>query len=180
MKATEDSPMNYLYVKDRTWTMVGAAEDEPLPERAPTAEEVREKYEQGKWPGQDKDKEKSSAIIEGLGNCYYPLLESLDSSPRSAKCNYWIEGQRMVFGLSELPAGYRDPTHESIHEQFVYVLQGTLVVQVDGERENVGIGGVIHVPIRSKYTLSSSDESSARFAIVKSTARLESACKFIV
>ena len=36
MKATEDDPLAYLYIKDQTWTVVGVAEDEALPDKAPT------------------------------------------------------------------------------------------------------------------------------------------------
>jgi quercetin dioxygenase-like cupin family protein len=180
MKATEDGPMNYLYVKDKTWTMVGVAEDEPLPEQAPSAEEVRKKYDQGIWPGLEKDQGKSSAVIEGLGNCYYPLIESLDSPACSGKCDHWIEGHRMLFGLTELPAGYQDKSHESSHEQFMYVLYGTLVAKVDDAHDHVESGGVIHVPERSRYTLSAGGKSPARFVTVRSTERLENACKSAV
>ena len=40
MLATEDGQMDYLYVKDRTWTVVGIAEDETVPDSAPSVEEV--------------------------------------------------------------------------------------------------------------------------------------------
>jgi quercetin dioxygenase-like cupin family protein len=36
MKATEDGPVDYLYIKDLTWTVVGLAADEAVPERAMT------------------------------------------------------------------------------------------------------------------------------------------------
>ena len=41
LKATEDADLHYLYIKDRTWTLIGSAADEGLPEEAPSATGVR-------------------------------------------------------------------------------------------------------------------------------------------
>ena len=39
MKATEDGAVAYLYIKDQTWTVVGVAEDEALPDKALTIDD---------------------------------------------------------------------------------------------------------------------------------------------
>jgi hypothetical protein len=41
MRATEDGNLQYLYIKDKTWTVVGLAEDEAVPDKAPSATRPR-------------------------------------------------------------------------------------------------------------------------------------------
>ena len=64
--ACEDGDLIYLYIKDRTWTLIGAAQDEALPEQARSATEVARDFAAGKYPGEKKDAAKSQAILDGL------------------------------------------------------------------------------------------------------------------
>src|SRR4051812_8998987 len=88
-KATEDGDLQYLYIKDRTWTMIGAAADEALPDKAPSATKVARDLAAGRHPG---IKGKSKAIINGLGNCYYPMIDALNAPPASGHNERWMEG----------------------------------------------------------------------------------------
>ena len=72
MKATEDGPCAYLYIKDCTWTVVGISADEELPDKAMTVEEANKKFEKGEIKDRknqgaksDSSKENKSIIIEG-------------------------------------------------------------------------------------------------------------------
>ena len=47
MKATEDEPCAYLYIKDCTWTVVGVSADEELPDKPMSVEEANQKFEKG-------------------------------------------------------------------------------------------------------------------------------------
>ena len=38
--ASEDGEMHYLAIKDKTWSIIGSAADEPLPDEAPEEKEV--------------------------------------------------------------------------------------------------------------------------------------------
>jgi mannose-6-phosphate isomerase-like protein (cupin superfamily) len=178
IKATEESPINYIYIKDRTWSLVGVAEDEPLPNKALTTEEATEKVEQGIWPGLEKETGKSMARIEGLGICYYPILDSFDSPPSSGSRNYWIEGENMVFGFIERRAEYSDNLKKSDHEQFFYILSGTLKAKVNGESKIVGPRDIIHVPIGSHFSFSSVGEAISRMITVRSKSNLETSVKY--
>ncbi|MDH4150570.1 MAG: cupin domain-containing protein [Betaproteobacteria bacterium] len=169
MKATEDGNLQYLYIKDKTWTVVGLAEDEAVPDKAMTVAEVNKKY--GVGDKHQKTQGKSQAIIEGLPVCFHPILDRLDAPPRSGRCVNWIEGERLAFGLFEVPAGYDEPEAESQREMFVYVLSGTIDAQTDGERKTVGNGDIIYVPRGTRYRLQV--RSHARYAIVCSTPWLE-------
>jgi quercetin dioxygenase-like cupin family protein len=172
-KATEDGELQYLYIKDRTWTLIGAAADESLPDEAPSAPEVARAFQQGRWPGKEKDPDKSKAIIDGLGTCFYPMIEDLDAPPASAHCERWVEGRNLAFGFMESPAGHESGAAGSPHEVFAYVIRGSLDAEVDGDRKLAGAGDLIHVPRGSDYRWHATDPAGARYAVVRSTRSLE-------
>jgi len=126
MKATEDGDCEYLYIKDKTWTVVGLAEDEAVPDQAMTVAEVNRKYQVGDRDKHQKAAGKSQAIIEGLHTCFYPIIEALDAPQSSARRVNWIEGERLAFGFFEVPSGHDEPQSQAEHELFVYVLGGEL------------------------------------------------------
>ncbi len=173
MKATEDGSCQYLYIKDKTWTVVGLAEDEAVPEKAMTVDEVNRKYNVGDRDKHQKAQGKSQAVIDGLNNCFYPILESLDAPRSSARRVNWIEGQRLAFGFFEVPAGYEEPRMTAEHEMFVYVLSGKLSARVGTEGKTAVTGDIIHIPRGDTYRLQT-QSAYARYTLVCSTPYLES------
>jgi quercetin dioxygenase-like cupin family protein len=171
--ATEDGDLRYLYIKDRTWTLIGSADDEPLPERARSATEVARDFAAGKYPGRDKAPEESRAMVEGLGNCYYPMIDSLDAPPASGHCERWVEGTNLAFGFLESPPGYATGALHANHELFVYVMQGTLDATVGGERKKAGPGDVVQVSRGQDYSWAVNGDGHARYAGARSTERVE-------
>lgn len=171
MKATEDGNLQYLYIKDKTWTVVGLAEDEAVPDQAMTVAEVNKKYKVGDRDKHQKTQGKSQAIIEGLPVCFHPILDSLDAPPRSGRCVNWIEGERLAFGLFEVPAGHAEPMTVSAREMFIYVLSGKIDAQAGADKKTVGAGDIIGVPRGEQYRLQV--RSHARYALVCSTPYLE-------
>lgn len=171
MKATEDGNLQYLYIKDKTWTVVGLAEDEAVPDKAMTVDEVNRKYKVGDRDKHQKTQGKSQAIIEGLPVCFHPILDDLDAPPRSGRCVNWIEGERLAFGLFEVPAGYVEPEAVSAREMFVYVLSGIIDAEADGQRKTISTGDIVHVSRGERYRLQV--RKHARYAIVCSTPYLE-------
>jgi len=172
MKATEDGACQYLYIKDKTWTVVGLAEDEAVPDQAMTVAEVNKKYNVGDRDKHQKAAGKSQAIVEGLHTCYDPIIDALDAPQSSARRVNWIEGERLAFGFFEVPAGHDEPQLKADHELFVYVLSGELDAQSGAADKMVKAGNIIHVPrgdtcrlqVRSPF---------ARYVMVRSTAWLE-------
>lgn len=177
MTATEDGPLNYLYIKDKTWTVVGLSVEEALPERATTLEEATAEFEKAGWSaGQGEIKkgaDKASVRIDGLGNCYYPIIDAPDAPASSGNRFYRYEGERMVFGYTETVKAYQRPLQESPHEEFIYVLHGTLDAEVEGERAEVSAGGIVHIPIGAPCRLLAGGAKTLRFVSVSSTANLE-------
>ncbi len=172
-KALED--LQYLYVKDRTWTMIGAAADEALPQQARSATEVAKDIRAGRYPGEKKAPAKSQAIISGLGNCFYSLIDKLDAPDASGHCERWTEGANLAFGFIDSPPGHRSTEKNAAHEIFAYVISGVLEAQVGRKKHRAGPGDVIHVPRGASYHLLVSGRRAARYAAVRSTARLEAA-----
>ena len=173
--ATEDGDLHYLYIKDRTWTLIGAAADEALPDKALSATQVAKEFKAGRYPGKKKEPEKSEAIIEGLGNCYYPMIDSLDASPASGHCERWVEGTHIAFGFVESPPGHAEAAAHAPHETFVYIIHGTLDAVVGKQKKRVAAGEVIHVPKGSTYRWVVSKGKPVRYAAVRSLPRLEAA-----
>lgn len=177
LKATEDADLRYLYVKDRTWTLIGTAADEPLPERAPSATEVARALAQGRNPGREKDPARSRALVEGLGECYYVLIERLDAPAASAHCERWVEGRHLAFGFVEAQPGRELATGRALHELFVYVIAGALEAGVASENRLARAGDVIHVPRGTRFQLRVPRRAPARYCAARSTETLEAAIR---
>lgn len=171
MKATEDGNLQYLYIKDKTWTVVGLAEDEAVPDQAMTVAEVNRKYAVGDGDKHRKAAGRSQAVIEGLPVCFHPMLDNLDAPRRSGRCVNWIEGERLAFGLFEVPGGYAEPEAVSAREMFVYVLSGKIDAEAAGRSKTIATGDIVHVPRGETYRLQVREH--ARYAMVCSTPYLE-------
>jgi mannose-6-phosphate isomerase-like protein (cupin superfamily) len=153
--------------------VVGLAEDEAVPDKAMTVEEVNRRYGVGDRDRHEKAQGKSQAIVEGLDVCYYPILERLDAPRSSARHVNWIEGERLAFGFFEVPGVYAEPEMSAAHEMFVYVLGGKLDARVDGESKAIGTGDIVHIPRGARYRLQVTSPY-ARYTLVSSTPYLES------
>ena len=172
MRATEDGHCQYLYIKDKTWTVVGLAEDEAVPEKAMTVAEVNRRYKVGERDKHKGAEGKSQAVVEGLDVCFYPIVDSLDAPRPSARHVNWIEGSRLAFGFFEVPGGYDEPAMTAQHEMFIYVLSGRLKASVDGRSKTVGADDIVHAPRGSNYRLQV-ESDFARYVLVCSTPYLE-------
>jgi len=172
MRAAEDGDCEYLYIKDKTWTVVGLAEDEAVPEKAMTVAEVNRKYGVGERDKHQKAQGRSQAIIDGLNVCFYPIVESLDAPRSSARRVNWVEGERLAFGFFEVPAGQSEPVLSAEHEMFFYVLCGELDARSGSERKRIKSGDIVHVLRGEAYRLQVTSPF-ARYALVCSTPYLE-------
>lgn len=146
MKACQDGPVSYLYCKDNTWTLAGIAADEAPPDKAPTIDELIEKHDAGIYPGQEKMPEASEAIIEGLNDCFYELNAGPDAPPQSTRSVKVVEGQRIKFLLVDSPSNQLEKMSSTPHERFLYVMSGTAVTEISGEKKTVCSGDLLHVP----------------------------------
>ena len=171
MKATEDGPLSYLYIKDQTWSVVGLAEDEAVPDRPMSVEEANRLHDAGEVDTQRAEGE-SQAIVNGLPNCYYPLIESLDAPRCSARREAWMDGERLGFGFFELPPYHTAALRETAHEELLYVLRGELHARCEGESRWLARGDIVECPRGSSIRLLTRD-TSVRYVVVRSLPFLE-------
>ncbi len=172
MRATEDGNLQYLYIKDKTWTVVGLAEDEAVPDKAMTVAEVNSKYKVGEREKHAKTEGQSQVVVDGLNDCFYPIVNGLDAPPCSARRTSWIEGERLAFGYFDVPRSDQASDTTAERETFIYVLSGELRADAGGESRDVSKGDVIHMPRGGRYRLQVSS-AYARYALVCSTPYLE-------
>jgi quercetin dioxygenase-like cupin family protein len=172
IRATEDGNCQYLYIKDKTWTVVGLAEDEAVPERAMTIDEVNRKYQAGELKDRNIQTDQSRIIIDGLHTCFYPIIESLDAPRCSARRECRVVGERLAFGFFEVPKADGELPAAGEHEMFVYVLTGALHCQVNGESAQIAAGDVVYAPRGAACHLRVESEF-ARYVTVSSTPFLE-------
>jgi len=172
MKAAEDGDCQYLYIKDKTWTVVGLAEDEAVPDKAMTVDEVNKKYNVGDRDKHQKAQGRSQAIVDGLNVCFYPIVDSLDAPRSSARRVNWIEGERLAFGFFEVPSGQDEPQMTAEHEMFIYVLSGELYTRSGPASKSIKAGDIVHVPRGDTYRLQVKSPF-ARYTLVCSTPYLE-------
>jgi len=174
VKATEDGDCAYLYIKDRTWTVVGIAADEAAPQRPLTMKESEEIARTGKHPKVPQSTLNSSgAIIEGVPDCYYPMSAGLQAPIGYGRRVEWIEGERAAFGYFEIPGDFEESSPGSEHEQFFYVCSGNVDGEVGGEKKQLGPGDIVQIPRGMAYRLSVAGGVPARFVAVRATAYLE-------
>ncbi len=174
MKATEDGPCAYLYIKDRTWTIVGIGADEAAPERPLTMEESEEIVRTGKHPKVPQSKVNSSgAIVEGVPDCFFPMSHGLTAPIGYGRRVEWIEGERVGFGFFEISGDFEVASPASEHEQYFYICSGTVDAEVNGERKQLKPGDIAEVPRGAAYRLHVRDGQPARFAAVRATPWLE-------
>ena len=175
MRATEDGPVSYLYCKDNTWPMTGIAADEAPPEEAPTVEEIQKKHAEGVWAGQEKDASKSEAIIEGLDDCYYHVMDFGEPEYSGRICSAF-NGERLSFSYYESPEGHEENEKSLAHERFMYIMTGTMGSSIDGEKKAVSSGDLLHVPQHASASFRVSS-SKARYVCFEANSFLESKLK---
>ena len=172
MRATEDGDCSYLYIKDKTWTVVGLAANQGVPDKAMTVDEINRLHKAGKIERAPAAAGTSQIIIDGLKECFYPLVPALDAPQVSARRVSWIEGERLAFGLFDVPGGYDEPELASEREVFIYMIGGKADAVVGGEKKTVSSGDVIQIPKGARYRLKVR-APFARYAMVCSTPYLE-------
>jgi len=114
----------------------------------------------------------SEGIPDAPGDSYFPMVDSLDRDPPSAKRSFWVEGERLAFGFLERPVGYQEAPAPSAHEQFVYVIAGDVTASIGSEKKKVGPGDILHIPKDAETSLAVGD-TPARLAVFEPTDNLE-------
>src|SRR5262245_43577298 len=78
-----------------------------------------------------------------------------------------IEGERMLVGLMHMPRGTRGAPHTHPNEQWIYVIKGTLVGEVDGVAVAAPAGSLIYVPAGVVHSANATPDEDVIFFTAK-------------
>lgn len=74
-----------------------------------------------------------------------------------------VEGERFMMGLMRMPKGTGAQPHSHPNEQWVYVIEGTLLIEVDGIKGEAKPGCLVYFPPNSVHASMASPERDVVF-----------------
>lgn len=92
------------------------------------------------------------------------IMGGPDYSPVYGGC---VEGDRMIIALMTAPAGKFSEPHSHPNEQWIYILQGRMVLNVDGKDHEAGVGDAIYIPADTVHWGGAVGDADAVFFTVK-------------
>jgi len=87
----------------------------------------------------------------------------------SAAKGSWITGERLIFGKFMMPAGTQAKPHSHQNEQMVFVLNGIVDFDIDGDKRTVKKGDIIHIPPNAVHSASVVGKDNYLFITAKDT-----------
>ena len=78
-----------------------------------------------------------------------------------------VEGERMLVGYIHKAKGTGSRPHSHPNEQFNYILQGTLDVEIDGQKFQAKAGSVVYVPANMEHSMVALPEEDVIFIAIK-------------
>ena len=78
-----------------------------------------------------------------------------------------VEGERMLVGYIHKAKGTGSRPHSHPNEQFNFVLQGTLEVEIDGQKFKVPTGSIVYVPANMEHSMVATPEQDVIFLALK-------------
>ena len=110
------------------------------------------------------------ATKAGSGKYCFPM-KSLDVIPAgtgySTSKGGVVEGERMLVGYIHKAKGTGSRPHSHPNEQFNYILQGTLDVEIDGQKFQAKAGSVVYVPANMEHSMVALPEEDVIFIAIK-------------
>lgn len=111
-------------------------------------------------------------IKAGGGRHIFELagLDRIEAGPGySTATGSLVEGERMMIGLMRMPRGTGALPHSHPNEQWAYVLEGTLKVNIDGKKWDATAGSLVFIPANAVHALVASADGDAVFLTAKDT-----------
>lgn len=112
------------------------------------------------------------AIKAGSGRYVFDLarLQAIDAGPGySTSHGPVVEGERIQVGLMRMPKGTGSRPHHHPNEQWIYVLQGTLDVEVAGVRSRAPAGSLVYIPADAVHAAQAGPDEDVVFFTAKDT-----------
>lgn len=111
-------------------------------------------------------------VKAGNGKHIFELarLDKVEAGPGySTAAGALVEGERMMIGMMRMPRGTGALPHSHPNEQWAYVLEGTLKVNIDGKKWDAAAGSLVFIPANAVHALVASADADAVFLTAKDT-----------
>jgi len=92
------------------------------------------------------------------------ILGGPDYSTANGAC---VEGDRMIVGLMRMPAGTGAEAHSHPNEQWIYILQGTFIAEIEGKKIEAKAGSVVYIPSNTIHGGKATPDADVVFFTVK-------------
>ena len=80
-----------------------------------------------------------------------------------AKVAKLVQGNNAYLGLIELAPGASVPLHRDVTEEYLYLLNGSGVITIDGDSFDIETGSTVYMPPNSEVSYKNSDNATSRF-----------------
>ncbi len=118
----------------------------------------------------ERETKTQGAFKAGSGQYHFKMNE-LDVVPAgtgySTSKGGVVEGERMLVGYIHKARGTGSRVHSHPNEQFNYVLQGTLRVEIDGQTFDAPAGTVVYVPANEPHSMVATPDEDVIFIAIK-------------
>jgi quercetin dioxygenase-like cupin family protein len=119
----------------------------------------------------NEQKTKTEGATKAGSGKYCFQMKSLDVVPAgtgySTSKGGVVEGERMLVGYINKAKGTGSRPHSHPNEQFNYILQGTLDVEIDGQKFLAKAGSVVYVPANMEHSMVATPEEDVIFIAIK-------------
>lgn len=114
---------------------------------------------------------KTEGAEKGGSGRYHFAMDGLDiidaGTGYSTSRGGVVEGDRMLVGYIRKPRGTGSRPHKHSNEQFNYVLQGTLRVEMDGQTFEAPAGTLVYVPAEMVHSMVATSDEDVIFIAIK-------------
>ena len=114
---------------------------------------------------------KTEGAVKGGNGKYGFAMRELDIIPAgtgySTSKGGVVEGERMLVGYIYKAKGTGSRMHSHPNEQFNYVMQGTLRVEINGVKFDAPAGTLIYVPANAPHSMVALPEEDVVFLAIK-------------
>ncbi len=72
----------------------------------------------------------------------------------------------LCLGLVEVEPGHSTPLHRHRCEEVYYIVQGSGVVEVEGERHEISAGDAVYIPVNARHRVINTGRETLRYVAV--------------
>jgi len=158
--AVSEGGADYFVVKDTTWGIAGAAVD---------GKKTGAHVDAGQGPDTDampiRQHKQPMKYFFNLDQ-----KEDIAIGPDySSAHGGWVKGERLQVLLYHKARGTGSRPHRHPNEQFIYMMQGSVIARIEDQGKRAGKGEVIHIPVNALHSMVAATEEDIVYYVAKDT-----------